>query len=251
MQTSEKTKKILNIISKTTTYLLLAFALFIMVFTIITVSTVDKNDRSFFGRKWFIVQSDSMSKSDKNAHLDVHFNAGDIILVREAESNTAFEVGDIIAFISSNSDSRGKTITHMIHSVEKDSNGKVIGYKTYGTNTGTVDEETVEPEYILGEYTGKIPALGNFFAFLKTTKGYIFCIFLPFALLIGYNAVKCVKLFSRYKKEQRDEMQAEKDSIAEERKKNEEMMKELLALKEQLEKQASVQNQPPKTDGEN
>ena len=50
MQTSEKTKKILNIISKTATYILLAFALFIMVFTIITVSTVDKNDRSFFGR---------------------------------------------------------------------------------------------------------------------------------------------------------------------------------------------------------
>ena len=46
-----------------------------------------------------------------------------------------------------------------------------------------------------------------------------------------------MKVFRLYKKEQMDELQAEKDAIAEERKKTEDMMAELMALKAQLAKQ--------------
>ena len=244
MAVSEKTKKTLNIISKIATYLLLAFSLFIMIFTVITVSTVDKNERSIFGRKFFIVQSDSMSLSENNKDLDVHFNAGDVVIAKVVEDATSLKPGDIISFISANPDSFGKTITHMISSVEyvEDDDGKLkLVYKTYGTNTGEIDKAEVDPDYILGVYVGKIPYLGNFFAFLKTTTGYMLCIFLPFGLLIGYNAVKCILLFRKYKKEQKAELQAEKDSVEEQRIKNEEMLKELMALKKQLEEQSKTQ----------
>jgi hypothetical protein len=53
--------------------------------------------------------------------------------------------------------------------------------------------------------------------------------------------VKCVILFRKYKKEQRAELQAEKDSVEEQRIKNEEMLKELMALKKQLEEQTKTQ----------
>ena len=231
------TKKVLNIALKVLVWLLVAFTVFMMVFTIVTVTTVDKNDRSIFGIKFYIVQTDSMSKSENNKDLDVHFNAGDIVLIKNLsdEEKAELKAGDIIAFISPNNDSLGETITHMIREVKYNRDGKITGFVTYGTNTGTDDEKAVEPGYILGKYTGKLPGVGNFFAFVKSVPGYIVCILVPFLLLILYNGVDVIRLFRRYKKEQMDVMQAEKDQIEADRAENQRMMQELLALKAQLE----------------
>ena len=213
--------------------MLIAFTVFMMIFTIATVTTVDRNDRDIFGFKFYIVQTDSMSPSDKNADLDVHFSAGDIIIIKSVKAPAKMEEGDIIAFISANGDSLGETITHMIRKREvKD--GKFIGYVTYGTNTGVDDEAVVEPSYIIGEYAGKLPGFGNFFAFVRSTEGYILCILIPFLLLILYNGVTAVSLFMRYKKEQTAILEAERAEFEEGKKQNEELMKELLALKAQL-----------------
>jgi len=235
---NDTVKKTLNIALKVIAGLLVAFTVFMMVFTIVSVSTLDQNDRSIFGIKFYIVQTDSMSLSENNKDMEVHFNAGDIILVKDVENKNAMQPGDIIAFISANEVSYGETVTHMIREVRTTSDGKVIGYVTYGTNTGTNDEALVQPEYILGEYTGKLPGVGNFFAFVKSTPGYIICILVPFLLLILYNGVNVIRLFRRYKREQTAMLDAEKAEIAEERKQNEEMLRELQALKEQLARQS-------------
>ena len=58
-------------------WLMVALAVFMMIFTIVSVSTFDRADRSLFGYKAFIVLSDSMSKTD--------FNAGDLVLVKEID----------------------------------------------------------------------------------------------------------------------------------------------------------------------
>lgn len=133
-----------------------------------------------------------------------------------------------------------ETVTHMIYEVKKDNNGKVVGYVTYGTNTGAEDEALVEPEYILGKYTGKLPGVGHFFAFVKSTPGYIVCILVPFLLLIIYYGVDVIKLFKKYKKEQNAILEAEKAEIAEEKRQTEQMLRELQALKEQLAMQGQM-----------
>ena len=234
----EKTKKIINIVIKVGTWVLVAFTVFMMLFTIITVSTVDKNDRSIFGVKFYIVQTDSMSWSEKNKDMSVHFNAGDIVLIGNLSDKEKLNLdsGDIIAFISTNPESYLETVTHMIRE-RKYEDGEFVGYVTFGTNTDTDDKTIVEPDYILGKYTGKLPGVGNFFAFVKSTPGYIVCILVPFLLLILYNGANVIRLFRRYKKEQTAIMENERAEIAEERKKTEEMLKELQALKEQLAKQ--------------
>lgn len=229
-------KKFLNIISKVFTSLLVAFTVFMMIFTIVTVTTVDKNDRSIFGVKFYIVQTDSMSLSENNKDMDVHFNAGDIVVIKNVKDPRSLQAGDIIAFMSTNSVSYGETVTHMIREVKKTEDGNFLGYVTFGTNTGTNDEALVEPEYVLGAYSGKLAGVGNFFAFVKSTPGYIICILVPFLLLILYNGVNVIRLFRRYKREQMEEMQAEKDQLEAERAENQRMMQELLALKAQLEK---------------
>lgn len=231
--------KIGTIVLKIITWALIVFAATMMIFTIVTVTTVDKNDRGMFGFRFYIVRTDSMSLSENNADLDIHFNAGDIVIVKKAKDPKKLEPNTVISFMSANSDNFGETVTHMIRSVERDKDGNVVGYVTYGTNTGVDDEAIVEPSYILGVYSGKVPKLGNLFAFVKSTPGYILCILIPFLLLILYNGINVIRLFRKYKGEQNAIIEAERAEIAAERKQNEEMMRELLEMKARLERQAS------------
>lgn len=241
---NDKFKKIMNIASKVLTWVIVAFTVFIMIFTIISVTTLDKNERSIFGHKFYIVTSNSMSPSENNAHMDVHFSAGDIIIVRNLKTVANLKSGDIISFVSTGADNWGETVTHMIHSVEYNDEGKIKGFVTFGTNTGDIDDALVEPGDILGQYVGKLPGVGHFFAFVKSTPGYIICILIPFLLLILYNGVNVIRLFRKYKKEQSDAIAAERQQIEDERAENQRMMQELLELKAQLMKQSGEQAAP-------
>lgn len=218
-------KRILNIVKNVFVWLIVLLAVFMMIFTIISVSTFNRNDRDLFGYKAYIVNSDSMAATD--------FDAGDLILIKEVDPNTLKE-GDIITFVSQDTESFGQVITHKIRAKTVDANGNA-GFITYGTTTGVDDETIVTFLYILGKYEHKIPNLGTFFNFLKTPQGYIVCIFIPFMLLILRQGISSVKLFRRYKGEQMEQMEAEKARIEAERAENARMMAELMALKAQLE----------------
>lgn len=218
-------KKAFNIAKTIFVWLMVALSVFMMLFTIVSVTTFDRADRNLFGYKTFIVLSDSMSKTD--------FNAGDIVFVKGVDASTLKE-GDIISYASQNSHNFGETVTHKIRRLTSDAEGNP-GFVTYGTTTDTDDETVVTYPYVLGKYTGHLPKVGAFFQFLKTTPGYIVCILTPFLLLILLQGLNCIKLFRRYKQEQLDEMQAEREKIEAERLQSQKMMQELLALKQQLE----------------
>ena len=104
---------------------------------------------------------------------------------------------------------------------------------------------------MLGKYVGKLPNLGTFFIFLKTTPGYIACILVPFLLLILSQGINTFNLFRKYKKEQMDQMNAEKAQLEAERAESQRMMAELLELKKQLAQQNSAAEEKKETpDGE-
>ena len=191
-------KKALGIIKNVFTWLVVALAVCMMIFTVVSVNTFDRNDRNIFGYKMFIVLSDSMKKTD--------FDAGDLVLVKEVDPST-LQVGDIISYQSTNAENYGETVTHKIRALTKDAEGNP-GFITYGTTTDTNDENIVTYSFVLGKYQTKLPGVGKFFQFLKTTPGYIICIFLPFLLLIVMQGVSSIR---KYKKEQQSELQAEKD----------------------------------------
>lgn len=199
-----------------------------MIFTVISVTTFNRNDRSLFGFKMYIVNSDSMAATD--------FKAGSLIFVKEVDP-TNLKEGDIITFMSQNTASFGETLTHKIRELTIDAEGNA-GFITYGTTTNTNDETIVTYPYVLGQYKSHIPALGTFFNFLKTTPGYFVCIFTPFMLIILYEGLKFFNLFRRYKQEQMAEMQSEKDKIEAEKAENAKMLEELRALKAQLGEQS-------------
>ena len=234
--TKETAKKTLGIASRVLTWIVVIAAVLMMVFTLVSTLVFDKNDRSLFGTRFYVVLTDSMSPSEKNKADKVHFEAGDIVLIRDVKDKTALKDGDIIAFISQNSDSFGETVTHKIRE-KKVKDGEVLGYVTYGTNTGVDDEVLVEPEYVLGKYSGKLPNVGHVFSFLRTTAGYVVCVLTPFLLLIAWQGANIFKLLRRYRREQRESLEAERAEIAKEREESAEMLRKLEELKAQLEKQ--------------
>ena len=216
--------KALKVIRSIFVWLVVAIAVCMMIFTIVSVSTFDRSDRSLFGYKAFIVLSDSMSKTD--------FDAGDLVLIKEVDPATLKE-GDIIAYTSQNTDNFGKTVTHKIRSLTKTEDGEP-GFITYGTTTDTNDETIVTYPYVLGKYQTRVPKVGKFFQMLKTPQGYIIFILLPFLILILMEGVRCIRLFKQYKAEQQAELQAERDKIEAERAETQRMMQELLQMKAQL-----------------
>ena len=216
--------KALKIIRSILVWLMVALAVFMMIFTVVSVSTFDRADRNLFGYKAFIVLSDSMSKTD--------FSAGDLVLVKEVDPSTLKE-GDIIAYTSQNTSNYGETVTHKIRKLTTDANGEP-GFVTYGTTTDTDDETVVTYPYVLGKYQGRIPKVGTFFQFLKSTPGYIVCILVPFLLLILLEGIRCIRLFRKYKAEQQAELQAERDKIEADRAETQRMMQELLQMKAQM-----------------
>ena len=217
-------KRTLKIVKTVLVWMLVVFAVGMMIFTVISVNTFDQTQRSVFGYRFFVVSSDSMAATD--------FDAGDIVFVKNVDPASLKE-GDIIAFISQNSNNYGQTVTHKIRKLVTTPNGDPA-FVTYGTTTDTDDEAVVTYTHVLGKYTGRVPGVGSFFLFLKTTPGYILCIFVPFLLLILYQGLSCVRLFRRYKKEQMDEIAAQRAQIEEERRQAARMMAELQTLKEQL-----------------
>ena len=64
-------KKVINIIKKILVWIVVIVAVSMMIFTIVSVSTFNRNDRHLFGYRAYIVLSDSMSKTD--------FDAGDLV----------------------------------------------------------------------------------------------------------------------------------------------------------------------------
>ena len=225
LENVQSMKKAIGILRTTLIWLIVALAVFMMIFTVISVTTFNRNDRDLFGYKAYIVNSDSMAKTD--------FDAGDLIFVKEIDPAQLKE-GDIITYISQNSESFGEVITHKIREKTVDANGNP-GFITYGTTTGKDDATVVTYPYVMGKYSSHLGGVGTFFNFLKTPQGYIVCIFVPFMLLIIYQGVNCIRLFRRYKKEQTEEMEEEKAKIEAERAENAKMLQELQALKAQLE----------------
>lgn len=241
-------KKALSIATKVLVWIIVAITVAMMAFTIFSTLTFDRNDRNLFGIRFYVVLTDSMSPSENNKDDKIHFNAGDIVMIKNVKDATALEPGQVIAFVSQNSVSFGETVTHMIREVKTTSDGKLLGYVTYGTNTGTNDEALVEPEYVLGTYAGKLPKVGYFFDFLKTTPGYIVCILVPFLLLILWQGVNTIRIFKQYKREQVADLEEERAQIAREREESAQMLRELQALKEQLaQQQAGVATTPTET----
>lgn len=227
-------KRVWNVAANVFVVLLAVLAVCMMIFTVVSVNTFDRSDRSIFGYRMMVVLSDSMSATD--------FNAGDLIFVKKTDPKELKE-GDVISYISQSPENYGATVTHKIRKEATDEEGNP-GFITYGTTTGIDDPQIVTWQYILGKYQAKLPGVGIFFSFLKTVPGYLLLILLPFLILILYQGAGCARAFREYREEQMAGIASEREKLREEKEANERMLKELEEKRQQIESITKEQNWP-------
>ncbi len=230
VQLSDNLRNVLEKIKRIFWLIVVVVAVFMMAFTIVSVTMFDKMDRNIFGYKMFIVLSDSMSATD--------FDAGDLIFSKQVKDFSELKEGDIITFQSVDPSNLGEIVTHKIREVTTVDG--LPAYITYGTTTDVNDSTPVPSSTVLGQYRFKVPGVGRFFQFLKTPQGYIICILIPFLLLILYQGLNCVRLFKQYRAEQLAELKAEREKLDAERLESQKMMEQLMALQAQLVQQGGA-----------
>ena len=187
------TSRIVNILA----WVSFVVALIIVALSIIASNSAEQNAKEVLGVRAYIVSSDSMSKSEESMDEPIFFNSGDLVLVKRPENVLSIKEGDVITFISTNMDSYGLVITHKVKNVVFDEAGNLVGFETYGINTGVSDETLVAPENVTSVYFTKIPKIGSFFAFQKTPSGYFISILTPLILTIIFFSIKIGKIVER------------------------------------------------------
>lgn len=227
-------KKVWGIIGRVITALILVFAVLVMLFTVISVNTVNKEDASLFGYKPYIVRSDSMRDT---------FAVGDMIVSSTVEEPETLGTGDIITFRSIDPASYGEVVTHKIREITTYEGEPA--FVTYGTTTNVDDAYPVPYSNVIGQYRFRLPKMGYFFEFLRSPAGYVTIILIPFLLLIVLQGVRFIRLARQYKQEQQADLAAQKAQVEAQLQETRQMKEELERLRAQM---AGGQAAPPPSD---
>ena len=222
-------RKAFEMIRSVLVWVIILSAIVLMLFTVFSVTALEKEERSLFGYRAFVVLSDSMSKVYPDGRG--YFNAGDVVVSKVVDPETLDE-GDIISFISYK-DGVSVVVTHMIRMRTVTESGE-DAFITYGTTTGVDDETPVTFDKVLGVYKFRLVGLGRFFYFLKSPLGYTLLIFVPFLCMLIVNGLRVAILFKEYRDNEATRIKNERDELEAERKLSEDLKKEIDKLRAQL-----------------
>lgn len=220
-----KTEKTLNIIG--IVLLCIMVPILVLDAVMLVKSAVNKNDvPSVFGIKPLVIMSDSMEINEGNIDaiqtkareelkdssfiwlnedsIDKYdlafFNNSDINDYLKEKKETDIEevnkelVGKTVAFrYSETDDGSWSVIVHRIAKVERavvheTESGWVL--RTYGIHNNTIDDPTVDPALVIGEYSGtSIAKVGAFVDFLQHWYGIVIFAGVPIAAVICYDLI--------------------------------------------------------------
>ena len=186
-----KVKKIINTIVDVLIVLVLIVSILVVVLSLTSKSSGVPN---ICGYAPLNVASYSMEPT---------INKGDLIFSKVTNDiDYEYKVGDIVTF-PIEIDGVQTLNTHRIIEIIEDDD--ITYYKTQGDNKDTnpiADEEMQTSSSIVAVYTGtKIPAIGNFFGFIRTQLGFFLCVLLPMILFFVYEAIRVVMNLLAYNKE--------------------------------------------------
>ena len=122
----------------------------------------------------------------------------DAIVVKRVD-NDKYNVGDIITFVSSDSNYEGLAVTHRIVGKQK-LNDKTSVYTTKGDNNHLIDPASVKTEDIYGKVLFKVPQVGKIQEYFSHPANYLMCLLIPAVLFIMYDMTKIFVLMKKKKK---------------------------------------------------
>ena len=186
-----KAAKVLNTIVDIIVVLILVVSVLMVVLSLTTKSSGVPN---LFGYAPMSVESYSMEPT---------INKGDLIIGKVTNDiGYEYKVGDIVTFPVEIQGVQTFNTHRIIEVIEDDG---ITYYKTQGDNKDTnpiADEDMQTSDSIVAVYTGtKIPAIGNFFGFIRTQLGFFLCVLLPMILFFVYEAIRVIMNLLAYNKE--------------------------------------------------
>ncbi|MBQ7810436.1 MAG: signal peptidase I [Clostridia bacterium] len=186
-----KVAKIINTIVDVIVVLILIVSILMVVLSLTSKSQGVPN---LFGYAPMSVESYSMEPT---------INKGDLIIGKVTKDmDYEYKVGDIVTFPI---EIQGVQTLNTHRIVEVIPDDGITYYKTQGDNKDTnpiADEDMQTSDSIVAVYTGtKIPAIGNFFGFIRTQLGFFLCVLLPMILFFVYEAIRVIMNLLAYNKE--------------------------------------------------
>lgn len=190
-----KIKKILYFLSKVILYsLLIILSLLILLIGIYYVDNIvniktGKYNQAIYDA--YIIISGSMEPK-----IEVY----DVVINKRVDVND-LEVGDVITFVSTSSNSTGLTITHRIVGLIEDSKTGKTKFRTKGDNNFSVDESLVTSDNVIGKVILVIPKVGYIRKIILDNIGLLAILVLICLIIViknmVFNTIKLVKQKTR------------------------------------------------------
>lgn len=178
-------KKILKIVSKIFSYIVISVLMFIASFLVIYVITSKlskaQGKNPPFGL--YTIISPSMTPN---------INVYDVVFIVKTDTDNV-KVGDVITFYSTNSFFGGTPITHRVVEILDESDGSKR-FKVKGDANPKADDEKVIPENVLGKVIIRFPQLGRVQFFLASKGGWLIAVMIPALVIISYDIYKIFRL---------------------------------------------------------
>ena len=240
MQSEKKSfMKVLGVIGN---ILLWVFLIFSMLITIMVFSAQNSPDGipSIFGKSLLTVATDSMKPV---------FSAGDLIIMDKVPQSEVpnLQVGDIITYrspIDLNGDgATGDINTHRIMEIDIEKEEFI----TKGDNNLVADNEgdapyTVNYHAVVGKYSEtRLPGVGRFLAFLRTSLGFFLIIVLPLIFFFLYELYVFISVVVAEKMRKKAEAMPQVDEEEIKRKAIEEFLKQQEAAKSEEAKEEKTE----------
>ncbi|MCR5808091.1 MAG: signal peptidase I [Clostridiales bacterium] len=111
-----------------------------------------------------------------------HIEVGDLILTKKADVNE-LKAGDVISYMENSS-----VVTHRIIKVNNE--GGALSFTTKGDANNTQDTDPVPADKVVGRYSARIPALGDFIYFLQKPLGMALFIGVPVLTFIIFDIIR-------------------------------------------------------------
>ncbi|MDD5832935.1 MAG: signal peptidase I [Clostridiales bacterium] len=181
----KKASKVLSVAASIVLWIIILIA---ALFAFTTLATRDVSRvSSIAGYTPLSVMTDSMKPA---------FVSGDLIIIKKTDPSS-LEKGDIITFHTI-IDNQYQLNTHRIADIIEDNGFR--SYVTKGDNNAIEDQHIISDGDIVGKYVTRLPGVGKFMDFLKSSMGFLIVIVLPMLLFFIYQVYHLIMVSISLKK---------------------------------------------------
>lgn len=216
---SKGTSVLMKIVNTVINIMIVLVLIVSLLIAVMAISSKANGISTIFGYTIQPIQSDSMKGGSPDGYPEGDFEHGDLMIAKATnfDYKAEYQLGDIVTFVTKDSDNKDMLIVHRIVDIVKNDDGDLT-YQTQGDNreTSPVPDQQEPAKYLksweIGSvyytngYTGKIlKGWGVPLDFLQTQKGFFFVVLLPMILFFLYEMIRVIMNAMNYKKAKADE----------------------------------------------